>query len=298
MKLNIDKMNEGLKNSSAGKILTYISKFPNQKISHYSTSKALYDGIIVGDAKKGKEICLRATNCQYLNDPKELMIGAEVFEKIFNFNLQGDSNSNEAKNISAIKDNVFIISFSAKKDYLPMWSMYGAHGDGIMLVFDSRIIRKCLKEDQLIKCVYSDTASIKRLKQESTYPEILKEDIDDINKASEKFLNIIGMGILDTVGAIMSFIYLFVAGKHKSYSYESEIRLMVTADNEHPVEYKHSNNLIIPFVEVFLPKEALKEIWIGPSQDMCRAEKSIQDFLATKKFKHVKILRSEAPYRK
>lgn len=54
MGLNIDKMNEGLKNSSAGKILTYISKFPNQKISHYSTSKALYDGIIVGDAKKGR----------------------------------------------------------------------------------------------------------------------------------------------------------------------------------------------------------------------------------------------------
>lgn len=57
------------------------------------------------------------------------------------------------------------------------------------------------------------------------------------------------------------------------------------------------NNLIIPYIEQYFPKSALKEIWIGPTNDMNRATYSLRKYLDHMGFNEVEIKQSQVPYR-
>lgn len=63
------------------------------------------------------------------------------------------------------------------------------------------------------------------------------------------------------------------------------------------IKYRLKNNLIVPYVELYLPKSALKEIWIGPTNDMERATKSLRIYLDHMGFNEVEIKQSKVPYR-
>lgn len=63
------------------------------------------------------------------------------------------------------------------------------------------------------------------------------------------------------------------------------------------IKYRLKNNLIVPYVELYLPKSALKEIWIGPTNDMELATKSLRTYLDHMGFNEVEIKQSKVPYR-
>lgn len=47
----------------------------------------------------------------------------------------------------------------------------------------------------------------------------------------------------------------------------------------------------------YLPKSALKEVWIGPANDMTRVAKSLKRYLDYMGFGNVVIKKSQIPYR-
>lgn len=281
-------------------ILEYIQ--PNAKILyHYTSIEALFGGIIVKDRPNpNKEICLWASNCRYMNDPKEFSTGIRLAHEML------DIPSNESIQVASeqIKEYIYIISFSSAGDCLPMWGMYGQNGHGLALGFDTTVIKTNFI---LSKCVYATDENKKWLKEEISKLKHVPNDwwkqleVENIlSNFFESFGNLLGVYIL-----------LWSLGKHPAYEYEKEERAIFqimkdvhnqdTQDSSEPnkktIKYRLRGNLIVPYIELYLPKSALKEIWIGPNNDMKRAVQSLRTYLDYMGFNEVEIKQSKVPYR-
>ena len=81
------------------------------------------------------------------------------------------------------------------------------------------------------------------------------------------------------------------------HKYENEIRLLIQPDKDSKIKHRCQNNLIVPYIENFFPQKALKEIWIGPTNDRERTKKSLKAYLDYMGFSDVEIKQSEVPYR-
>lgn len=286
-----------------------ISKWfmPDDKILyHYTSVDALLGGIIVKDKPRpGKEICLWATNCRYMNDPKEFSTGIQLANEVLDFSfdkpIQDDCEQKE--NEEQLKDTTYITSFSSAVDCLPMWGMYGQKGHGLALGFDTAVLKTRFN---LLKCVYATEENKKWL----------KEEVSKLMKAPDDWWKQIEGGnilskILGSLGNLLGFyILLWIFGKHSAYAYEKEMRSIFILEKERNQEtkgssvakkeiirYRLKNNLIVPYIELYLPKSALKEIWIGPTNDMERATKSLRTYLDHMGFNEVEIKQSKVPYR-
>ncbi len=252
---------------------------------HYTSIDALFGGIIVKDnPKPNREICLWATNCLYMNDPKELDTGIQFAHEILDIPINDSVQS--AKELA--KDKTFIISFSSAVDCLPMWRMYGKNGHGLALGFDTATLKKTI---YLTKCIYTHDSNKKKLKEEiakwKDQPESCRKQsiIDNIlSEILENSTNILG-----------TYILFWLLGKNPAYEYEQEVRWLFPA--EETIKYRLRENLIIPYVEQYLPKSALKEIWLGPTNNMERAFHSLRNYLDHMGFNHVEIKQSNVPYR-
>lgn len=280
----------------------------NDKILyHYTSVDALFGGIIVkNNPEPGKEICLWATNCRYMNDPEELNTGIQFVNKIFHsFSDKSMKNNRKQKGEEEqLKDRTYITSFSSAVDCLPMWGMYGQNGHGLALGFERSVLKTAFG---IFKCVYATGKNEKWLTGEISkliyVPNDGKDQPKDGNmlaKALESFEKLLGVYVL--LGAL---------SKHPAYEYEKERRAIFrikkdvhsqdahasSESDKEPIKYRLRGNLIVPYIELYLPKSALKEIWIGPTNDMERATKSLRTYLDHMGFNEVEIKQSKVPYR-
>jgi len=273
-------------------------------IYQYTNIEALFNGIIVEKPKKtNKEICLWASHYMYLNDPSEIAIGQKYVEEILSqYFIEKDDN--DSNNDSINNANCFITSFSTTIDSLPMWSMYGKSGAGIALGFDRDIIHK-ESESFLYKCVYLDKEIRDKI---ASFCE--SNRIEKIPGKTFNFL--LGIGLLaflyksfkdekpikESIAdeEILLLLQFMMFAKDPAYKYENEVRLILS-DKDSKVKYRCQNNLIIPYLENFFPKKALKEIWVGPTNDMGRTVKSLETYLNHMGFSGIEIKKSEVPYR-
>ena len=279
-------------------------------IYQYTNIDALFDGIVVKEPEENKEICLWASSYMYLNDPSEIATGQKYFNEILSQHFIEQNNDTDI--VDSINDmEFFITSFSTTIDSLPMWSMYGKNGSGIALGFDRNIIHKGKgSDDALYKCVYLDDD----LKNEITFlcESYKKENtIEEGEKIADEALILLFIIVLFALilnkdekfikeqleDYIIPFLLFIIFAKDPAYKYENEVRLLVHSDKDLAVQYRSKNNLIIPYIENFFPKEALKEIWIGPTNDMKRTRKSLETYLSHMGFSDVKIHESSVPYR-
>lgn len=240
---------------------------------HYTTIKALFDGIIVKRPLLNKEICLWATNCRYMNDPTEIDVGADFNQELFTY---------DTEDIEDIKENSFIISLSQNVDYLPMWSMYGMNGSGIMIGFDRLMLEQA--ENTLLSRIIYLTKERKELLRK------FKDDLYSLKKENKD----------DRVVFLLErllYLSIFVDTKEASYEYEQEARIRINNKSKTNIKYRLKGNLIVPYVEQYYPKSALKEIWIGPTNDMNRATYSLRKYLDHMGFNEVEIKQSKVPYR-
>lgn len=259
---------------------------------HYTTLDAVINGIINSDIKGQTNLCLWATHCEYLNDPKDNIIGENILQDIpevkdiLDYDL---SKYQFNKNYGQVN---YILSFSTTCDSLPMWRMYGENGTGIMLSFDSDII-EVLNDDKTyaFKCIYEHSRSFQtHLK---AFPTKLKECI----RISKIYYPEECVQYAFLKGYIISFLERI---KAKGYEYEQEWRMvipdyLVNVNNE--VLFRNRNGLLIPYIKRFFPMQFLKEIWIGPTHDMKRSRKALEMFLLQKGMSNVSIRQSEIPYR-
>lgn len=269
-------------------------------IYQYTNIDALFNGIIVKEQKKeGAEICLWASNYLYMNDPSEIATGQEYINKILKEYFVEDDGD---KDIQDKMDDLdyYITSFSMASDSLPMWGMYGKNGSGIALGFDRAIIEKT--NPSLYRCTYLDQDLKDKVK---SFCEKVKGE-----KITQKALSVVLIIALfamllnkdkkqneEFLNAFMPFLLFMIYAKAPAYKYEDEVRLLIHPDKDSVIKFRTQNNLIVPYIENHFPKEALKIVLVGPTNDMKRTVKSIDRYLKHKGFNDVQIIESEVPYR-
>lgn len=236
---------------------------------HYTSVGALVDGVLPEHAEPGKEICLRATHVNYMNDPLELEKGKELLRKYLKLN----NASYTEEELQQLYSEIYSISFSKNEDSIPMWSMYGGNS-GIALQFE-------LDDDIISDRVNDDTT-------------LLRECFYDAKKYACYFMlisNVRGA----PCDAIIAYAPLLL--KNKDFEYENEWRI-VGEFADAIIKYRHKNGIIIPYKELFLPKSCLTRIKVGPTANFDFVKASLLHFLKERGFESVEIVKSTAPLRK
>lgn len=244
-------------------------------VYHYTDLNALIN--ILHEDK----IVLRATNILYLNDPNELIEGIEAINKI-----QKNSISTGAFR------SYYVTSFSSCKDNLSMWGMYAANGSGCALAFDYDELAKGY--EIMIKCIYGKDEieqhfnSFQKLTQTGVFTSLVgpKLSKEDEAKNRESLL-------------INNVITTCLCAKNDAYRYENETRGVIYCSDCQRINFRTRNNYIVPYIEVLLPKSALKEIVIGPTDNTQLKELSLFHFLQINGYNlnSIKLIKSSIPYR-
>ncbi|MBR1789291.1 MAG: DUF2971 domain-containing protein [Bacteroidaceae bacterium] len=249
-----------------------------------------------------------------MNDPTEMEYGWDVLKQclrdyeISNCVAETNRLSNFMENIEKPalygvfylhfyheEKTPFVISFSQRKDFLPMWSMYGGNGSGVCLCFDDKAIN--IKNEKAAIFPILNALYVNQIENGKRTLAVLQECIDkqyQIYLKNDKTLND-GEKII-TLGALIPFVSAYI--KDSAFDYEQEERLVALANDIHKsVQFRISNrNNIIPYVEVPIPTNSMKEIIIGPNIKPECVESGLQLALHTCGL-NVPISLSKIPYR-
>lgn len=265
-----------------------------QFVYQYTSLEALF-AILEGYRKSKRTkaydfIPFRASCIYNVNDSREMELGFDAIKKFLpNFEKEQSNNlylsevykDTETENrcrekcFDQIVDGMieagivpYTSSFSRKRDFLPMWSLYGDHFKGACLVFDLREIIDSLPLDGNMQFGFvsyeDDESEVDNF--ESFLPQ-LYEFFQDTSKTDltieDKIINL---------SAICSVFSPFV--KSKDWVYESEFRIVCSKiyeiDISHDFIKGHSWNPIPkkkvePYVYYPIKANALQEIIIGPA---------------------------------
>lgn len=255
---------------------------------HYTTLDALYNGIIVNNPDQYNELCLWATHSDYLNDKSEIKFSSVLIdEKIQSF-CSGKYYQDYLFIKALAADKIHLLSFSKNRDSLPMWSMYGKQGKGIMLGLDFNSI------DDIFKCEYLSE------KELSSYIDtFLNKLLEAEGKENERF---------EQSKILIELCRKTIILKSKYFEYEEEFRMSINPDMvleqivndlnpNSQVDFCLNENLLIPHFKYYFPKKMLVELWIGPTQNRELSAKSLQQYLDKYGFNHTKIINSDCPLR-
>lgn len=167
--------------------------------------------------------------------------------------------------------NPFIISFSKKKDFLPMWNAYSDRGRGVCLCFNNMeyVIKTNDRANIDVELLYKLHAmdvsygeiddDLKNVATRLYKKYYLKyKDISDLQQRTQIMLNYL-------VALIVSFsAYL----KNEAYQYEQEVRLVKFKKDEKDVHYRiGKNGQLKPYIEVKVNLRYLEKIIVGPCTD-------------------------------
>lgn len=288
-------------------------------VYHYTSLETLL--AILENFRKDKEkkgLIFRASNIYNVNDPKEMEAGYDIvkdylkeYERAYipkPYWLHEIANSNEyeakCKNDYFVGNKEFltesgiipfIISFSAKRDYLPMWSLYGKAGMGVCLKFDTFRIIETGYDGQIGFVAYNKKTGLKMIKE--SFSECYNWYLDEYKNNSNQLTT---DKKVHEIGNLCLFVSPFV--KYNDYKYEKEFRLACYKYYRHD-KNNSFNELDIPiifpvdkYIEVSIPVSSLKEVMLGPSMD-----KSIMTHIVKKELDEcnirVRISKSKIPFR-
>ena len=254
----------------------------NQKeLYYYTSTNTLIDGIITEKPEIGKEICLWATRWSHLNDSTENRIGLDLM-------LEMGTPKEIVDQIRANVNKNHSISLTTQFDFLPMWKMYGDNGNGVMLVFDcEKLIDKY--EGRLQYCIYENDDYNKHFINTMSNLDF-GLDFKEIHQIAKEYII-----------AVIFQLYCSII-KNKHFSYEKEVRIVGCGNPyfqnpESTVFYRYSNGKVIPHVKEFLPKNALKKVYLGPLANIELSKDTLKEFLISKNMGHVDVCTSTIPYR-
>lgn len=239
----------------------------NPFVYHYTSIEALFS-ILEGYRRNGLyALPFRAYSVYNTNDPREMKLGYDTvknilpaFEKTHNDNMnlsevyENPEYETECKNqcFQKPKDGLievgsvpYTISFSCKRDFLPMWSMYGANKRGACLKFNTSRLVGGLREKGGQPCFVYYDGEKENIIKDYLLPILYDLDAEKINREltiEEK---------IEILSCLCDCISPFV--KCCDWSYEKEFRLSYY---EH---YEAEYDLIIGGLPVSLIKHKVKE---------------------------------------
>lgn len=251
----------------------------NNIVYHYTDINAL-----ISILNKDK-IVLRASNCLYLNDAKEILEGIESIKRI--------------ENRTDISEGAFrsyyITSFSKLCDSLTMWGMYAANGFRCSIGFYLEVLVK--NYHGYTHCIYGEKDidqhlnSFLKLCRNGSYVSFPTNGKSTILKDTDEMISEM---------VVNQYVTTCLSAKNENFKFENEIRCFYgNQDCEKTVYFRTKNGVIIPYIEIEIPKEALKEIIIGPTNKQNLALQSILHFLSINGYNYnkISIKTSNVPYR-
>lgn len=268
----------------------------NKYVYHYTSIETLFAILERYRKDKKKEaLVFRASNIYKLNDPKEMEIGYDMVKfflreyekkeipkvywlydisntKEYELKCKEDYIIGEKNYIIGTGFVPYTISFSARRDYLPMWSLYGKSGKGVCLKFDAYNMIKNIKNisDTEVGFVAYNTRSSMRTLNE-IIPEMYKMYMNDYKDKQSNLSVENKIRELATI-CLSASPYL----KFKDYQYEKEFRLThykhygINRDEtiNSPIhDFRPALFDIDSYVETPIPVESLKEVIVGPNMD-------------------------------
>lgn len=242
---------------------------------HYTDINAL-PSILRND-----EIVLWATNCLYLNDSQEINEGISVIERTLNKKLHQGSFR-----------NYYVTSFSGNVDEMSMWRMYASDGHGCALGFNPELIYLPYSDifDFCSVCKYGEE-ELPDLKTELKFAKLTNHSLykDDKMKSYNNQEQEVNNFLVETCVSI----------KNPAFKIEQEVRGVKYQNDYSKVMTRVKNGIIIPYIEVKIPKEALTEIVIGPTNNSDLSKRSIIHHLYRCGYEkeQVKVIESQVPYR-
>lgn len=257
----------------------YFGPMPNVKsYYHYTTVDALCNGIIIPNSQGEQEFCLRATRCDFMNDPNEVKFGVKFLCKHFEqLAIRKNPNISPATDFSDYEKYMYeqwkiryLLSLSANGDSLPMWNAYANQATGVAI--ELKRFGSLSDKDFVLRCFYDDVELKKVLSSNNTNHNPHGPAIQRIA----------------TMHAPLML-------KHPAYKYEEEIRL-IGLFNDKPTKVRYKNGVSIPYKEIFFKKEQILSITIGPAADSFKVKKLLKAFLEEKGLE-IPIKVSNIPYR-
>ena len=247
---------------------------------HFTSCAGLY-GMLKDYSMDNPYLTMWATHSSFMNDPTEYEYGKDMCQKVLKLyeEKEGIAKTNRSifrvakKQISKFMSNdaPYLISLSKNIDSAAMWSMYSSNGSGIALKFDISTLNRYMNSNSgcvsMTECIYHKTAK-EILDDNGAYIKVMH----DIMYAQIKKYN------NDSLPKVL-LIDLAAQIKHSSYAYENEYRLVIEK-KDNPVGFRIRNNVIIPYIEVKIPIEALWGIIIGPTANYEYIKKSLEVFLS------------------
>ena len=205
----------------------------------------------------------------------------------------------------------FVVSFSCKEDFLPMWLTYGDNGNGIALGFDIQsYYTKLVKEDGSMLLDFTNYneneqhSLLVSYDRVSLYHPLSREVCGSIIQYLRTIpkLNIDNDSLfyfqikaLDNITR-----YASALMKNSAYKYEKESRLLFNCQNTKELQFKiSSKKKMLPYIKVGIPISKLMKIIVGPCCDFQTIKSALKTIMAQKNihFNDENIIKSEVPYR-
>ena len=240
------------------------------KLYHYTSLDAFHK-IMTGkltfpNGKSEKDyILMHATHIRYMNDMMEYLYFQELLWEALEGRGVSRSNFDEYMKKLDLIPKPFVISFSKKQEFLPMWQMYANNAAGIMLEFDIEKLKP--KNSVLSKCIYTEN---------------ICSDVDIKKCIATIENNSVWSAVFDNMGFREKMSYV----KSPDYEHEGEWRIYMQSES---VYTKMSGAMIKPYTEVDIPIESLIGVVIGPCMPNREQVKECIDLLVKKKNKNPKL---------
>ena len=291
-----------------------------EQVCHYSSIYS-FEKMIQNITKRGNDYYLTfwASSIYAMNDPSEFIYGYNLLikdilpsiEKELRIKedrlklsqlwrqIEGVNNTMEwdKKLIGAIYEShqsPFIISFSREKDFLPMWNTYSDKGKGVCLCFDNYWYQYKNDNIELMHKLHASEVSYGEVdKSVFNVVRILYRDYyKQYKDVQDRMQRVKEMAQCFASLAVVASPY----HKHKAYEYEKESRLIEFKKDEKEVQYRCNNwGRIIPYIEVPIKLEYLKQIIVGPCADSASIIRELKAQLSS--YGITDIVPSQIPFR-
>lgn len=298
-----------------------IQPIVNSCIFHY-TNVATLIGMLKNASTENAFMTFWASHISYMNDPEEKKYGMKKIWEVLSTvedeldipseqrikNLEQKELDKFIKILSTDENsviNTYAISFSESYDYLPMWKMYGQDGNGICLGFDKKILNKYLEENNMEKIAsvrYGTGDDISDAQDALDWKSFIKNKYEKYHVMSKAWVEMGASPDKNKSIALYTYVTLLATIpqyiKNPAYEYEKECRLCC-GELRQTVHFRNQNGLLLPYLEIKLPLNALKIITTGPTTDSERQMISIVKLLRTKysNWGNITYYSSDIPYR-
>lgn len=267
---------------------------------------------------------LWASHCEYLNDSSEYRQAIQ-FAETFSGNLFMEDDYLAAFGWTVRRalekmplHDVYVASFSEKKDLLSQWRGYCPQGGGVCIGFDKAIIQEFCdtKGYHLSKCLYSHNEqaeiistlldecfskfpkpSITRSEYEARDP---KGRVDHVLGYRQLVSSGEGKRLSDIAVTKFTSEIIELAPRVKNFGFHEEAEWRIVATNpSSEIKFRTGSNHLIPYIQ--LPvfegnKSFIKEIVVGPNPNSQRCISSIARLVKSFELAAVEVYESKIPF--